>query len=459
MLVDCLRFNHLREVELKDVLSSLDFQLLVTIGKELTELESFILNARTAKYSRVNTTQPAKRNEYPTDGHAPDKEEPWEGNLNLYASGNADGGRWPSVEFPSPNPILSTGSSPDPILSVGSSPVPDFGQCPSPVELGTSPQPKPASPQLTKEEERPSSPQAGKVDASYISPPSFLRLKRLHITGELALINDLVGCIGGTTLEDIALTLVRSTRPKIVQEWKEVVTYSTVKRKTKATTTRVRTEDKVVDEETPLFVSAVEEVHTTWENTLTKLYLGQHETYSSNERNTTSPILQFSCIAKILSHPTLELLEVSGWEFDSQSIPFSELSPKLKVLHLPVGIGNKGISLSDLRLIAESCPRIVSFQSKIVDLQNIPVYDPVEGASNALSHGLEILSVGNAWANWNSKDVLDIARHLFILFPYLKEIRTHEGHNKEQWMYIHSLVQLLQAGRLDDAARERVRKN
>ncbi|KIM39363.1 hypothetical protein M413DRAFT_74862, partial [Hebeloma cylindrosporum] len=109
--------------------------------------------------------------------------------------------------------------------------------------------------------------------------------------------------------------------------------------------------------------------------------------------------------------------------------------------------------LSDLRRLAESCPSIVSFQSNIIDLQSIPVYPPHEGASDALSHGLEILSVGNASENPNPKDVLNVARHLFILFPYLKEIRTHEGQNQEQWMYIHSLVQLLQTGLLDDAAR------
>ena len=256
----------------------------------------------------------------------------------------------------------------------------------------------------------------------------------------------------------MALTLVRSTPPRIVQGWKEVVTHSKVKGKTKTSTTMVRTEGSLVDVESPAFISIVEEAfHTTWKNALTKLYLGQDETYPHGmypADDTISPILQFSSIAKILSLPTLELLEVSGWKLDSLSIPFSELSPKLKVLHLPVGIGNKGISLSDLRLIAESCPNIVSFQSNIVDLQSIPVYNPGKGASNALSHGLQILSVGNAWATWNPKDVLDIARHLFILFPYLKEIRTHEGQNKEQWMYIHSLVQLLQTGCLDDAARK-----
>jgi hypothetical protein len=455
LLDDCLRFSYLRELELKDVLSPLDFQLLVTIGKALPELESFILNARTAQYSlHVNATQPTAK-EYPADGRELDQEVPREGDLNFYPSGDADPwGRW--------RPSVDLGSSPVQDLRCPSPPVLDFGQCPSPVELRTpviSPQAKPASPQLAEEDEPPPSAQVGKADASSISPPSFMRLKRLHVTGELALIKDLVGYIGSTALEDMALTLVRSTPPKIVPGWKDVVTYSTVRRKRKATTTRVQTEDKVVDVETPSFVSAVEEVYTIWKNTLTKLYLGQHQTYPSDDTDTPSPILPFSSIAKILSHPILELLEVSGWKLDSLSIPFSELSPKLRVLHLPVEIGNMGVSLSDLRLIAESCPNIVSFQSSILDLKSTPVYDPLEGASNALSHGLEILSVGNTSENSNPKDVLDIARHLFILFPYLKEIRTHEGQNKEQWMYIHSLVQLLQTGRLDDAARERGRKN
>ena len=459
---DCLKFSHLRELELKDVLSELDFQLLVTIGKTLPELESFILNARTAKYSlRLNSTQPTAD----ADGRTPAQDVPQEGVRPF---------TWPPpLKSPSPVPIpvssfaFSFGRRP-------SSPVPIFGQCPSPDEFGTpliSPRPlssaKPAeadlltsNPQLTDEDEPPASPQAGKVDTPSIPPPNFARLKRLHVTGELALIKDLVGSTGSAALEDMAITLVRSTPPKIVQMWEDVTTYSNFRGKKKPTTTKVRMADEVVDMESPSFVSVVEEaVHTTWKDTLTKLYIGQHETYAPGEKDTTSPILQFSTIAKILSLPTLEALEVSGWKFDSVSTPLSQLSPKLKVLHLPVGIGNHGISLSDLRLIAESCPNVISLQSSIIDLKGIPAYGPFEGASHALSHGLEILSVGNASENSNPKDILDIARHLFILFPYLKEIRTHAGQNKEQWMYIHSLVQLLQTCRLDDATRMPACKN
>ena len=474
LLNDCLNFSHLRELELKDVLSELDFQLLVTIGRTLPELESFILNARTAEYSlRLNSTQPTAD----TDGHTPAQDVPQEG--------ERPSTRYASPESPSPVPISvpsfafsNFGRCPSPSASIfgwGSAPpAPIPGQCPSPNHFGaplisrgplSSAKPVEAeslasSPQLTDEDEPPSSPQAGKAEASSVPPPSFARLKRLHVAGELALIKDLVGSTGSAALEDMALTLVRSTPPKIVQAWDEVTTYSTYKGRKRASTTKVRMADKVVDMETPSFVSLVEEaIHTTWKDTLTKLFIGQHETYAPGEQDTTSPILQFSTIAKILSLPTLEALEVSGWRFDSVSTPLSQLSPKLKVFHLPVGIENHGISLSDLRLIAESCPNIISLQTGIINLESIPAYGPFEGASHALSHGLEILSVGNASENSNQKDILDIARHLFILFPYLKEIRTHEGQNKEQWMYIHSLVQLLQTGRLDDAARVPACKN
>lgn len=188
-----------------------------------------------------------------------------------------------------------------------------------------------------------------------------------------------------------------------------------------------------------------------------KLYIGQHEDYPTST-DTISPTLQLSAL-NILSHHTLEHLEVSGWRLDSLSIPLAQLyslSSKLKILHFPVGITNKGIPLSDLRLIAESCPNLVSFQSTITDLQIIPTYSRLKGAENALSHGLEILSVGNDLENSNAQEILDVARHLFILFPNLKEIRTHQGQNEAQWKYIHSLVQMFQIVRLDDAARPRV---
>jgi len=390
LLNDCLKFSHLAELELKDVLASIDFELLVTIGKALPALESFILNGRTTTYSPKPLAIPLTL--LRQEEHAPD------GSTPVMAQSSFTG-------EPTSSPLVDEGALSSP-------------------------------------------PQAEKADAS---PQNFLLLKKLHVTGELALIKDLIPYVGSTVLEDMALTLVRSIPPRIITK-----TTSTWKggrgRKQQLTTT-------VIDEEGPFFVSiVVEAVLKTWNTTLTKLNLSQHEDYPTSA-DAPSGTLQ-SSVLRILSHPTLEHLEISGWKLDSlyrhlHPTSLSVASSKLKVLHFPVGIANEGIPLARLRFIAESFPNIVSFQSTIDDLQSIPTYSRLEGAGNALSHGLEILSVGNASENSNPQEILDIARHIFVLFPNLKEIRTHEGQNEEQWKYIHSLVQMFQIVRLDDAARPR----
>jgi len=425
LLSDCLKFSHLCELELKDVLAAIDFELLVTIGQALPALESFILNARTAKYSPKPLAIPPilpqlVAEERGTGGSMPDITEPED---------IKDDGFWGGMSAASPWPGMAQSS---------------FAG-----ESTSSP--------LVDEAAPSSSLQAEKADVSSVPPPNFLSLKKLHVIGELVLIEELVRYVGSAVLEDLALTLVRFTRPKTVTR-----SINKVKGgggKSSSLNRGLKTRTTVVDEESPSFVSVVEEaVHNTWKATLTKLYLGQHEDYFDlPSPDATSPTLQASAL-KVLSHPTLEHLEVSGWKLDSLSTPLYQLSlasSKLKVLHFPVGITNKGIPLSDLRLVAESCPNIVSFQSTITDLQSIPTYSRLKGAENALSHGLEILSVGNALENSNAQEILDVARHLFILFPNLKEIRTHGGQNEGQWKYIHSLVQMFQIVRLDEAARPR----
>jgi hypothetical protein len=390
LLTDCLNFSHLCELELKDVLAAVDFELLVTIGQALPALENFILNARTAKYSPKPLVIPPTlpqlvAEERGTDGSTPEITVPQDRRDDGFLSAGG-----PAAAHPLPGMAQSSFAASS------------------------------------------SSPQAEKSDVSSVPPPNFLLLKKLHVTGKLALIQDLVRYVGSTALEDLALTLVRSTPSN---KW------GTGKRQSL----------------TPFTSVIKESVHTTWKTTLRKLYIGQHEDYPTST-DTVPPTLQLSAL-NILSHPTLEHLEVSGYRLESLSIPLAQLYPlssKFKVLHFPVGITNKGIPLSDLRLIAESCPNIISFQSTITDLQSIPTYNRLKGAENALSHGLEILSVGNALENSNAQEILDVARHLFILFPNLKEIRTHEGQNEGQWKYIHSLVQMFQIVRLDDAARLRV---
>lgn len=174
LLTNCLKFSHLCELELKDVLAAVDFELLVTIGQALPALESFILNARTAKYSSkplaIPPTPPQLiAEERSTDGSTPDITVPQDRKDDGFLSGG-------------------TAAPPLPVMAQSS-----FAASSS-------------------------SPQAEKAHASSVRLPHFLLLKKLHVTGKSALIRDLVRFVGSTVLEYLALTLVRST-PSHIGKW------------------------------------------------------------------------------------------------------------------------------------------------------------------------------------------------------------------------------------------------
>jgi hypothetical protein len=275
LLSDCLKFSQLTELELKDVLAAVDFELLVTIGQALPALESFILNARTAKYSPKPLAIPPPlpqlvAEERATDGSTHDITEPED--IKDFSS---FGKGWSWQAAASSWPAEPQSSFPG----------------------------EPTSPPLFDEAASSSSTQAEKANVSSVPPPNFLLLKKLHVTGELALIEDLLRYIGSTVLEDLALTLVRSTPPKFSGH------RSGPKNRKKI--------GSLEDAETRSFFSVVvEAVHKTWKTTLKKVYLGQHEDYPSDICTPTdvTPTLGLGAMENMLSHPTLEHLEVSGWE-------------------------------------------------------------------------------------------------------------------------------------------------
>ena len=81
--------------------------------------------------------------------------------------------------------------------------------------------------------------------------PVFLRLEKLHITGSLHLIQDLVESIPSRYLKEIGLTLVRSNRPKFPKKsGKEKRIFSGL---------LVR-----IDEETPVFATCLDKAFNTW---------------------------------------------------------------------------------------------------------------------------------------------------------------------------------------------------
>ena len=378
VLENCLQFNHLRALELKDVLSELDFNLLSTIGQAFPRLEDFVLGARTTKYTRAAVLSSSS--------------------LDSEVSEHSDGQDHPGLE--------------------------------------------PTS-------------QSQQMESPLRPEPGFLRLEKLHITGSLELIQDLIESIPSPSLKEIGLTLVRSNRPKVPQK-------SQGSGKEKGVSSGRMA---LIDLETPVFVTYLRKVLSAWRHSLSNLSIGQYEDYlhldQSLPRTPVFPTLPVAVCEEILLLPELECLDISHWtigKFLEDSTPSTLIDPalsKLKFLHLPVHSKNRGTSLSGLRLVAEAFPNLVSFRSRIVTLDDsdIPVYDPSKPATHILSHGMEILSVGNASPNPKPKKVLDIARHIFALFPNLKEISTHEGQNEDQWEYINSLVRIFQGVCLDQAAR------
>ena len=164
------------------------------------------------------------------------------------------------------------------------------------------------------------------------------------------------------------------------------------------------------------------------------------------------PILPEDIFRRLISLPVIESFEVKGWMLNSVGSVLNVAEstfPKLKTLFL----ASDSISLFTLRRVAESCPKLESFQCRIDSLSPIPEYTTPNTA--ALSHGLRVLSVSSSSSDPppTTKQLCLIARHLYLLFPNLETINTYEGHNAEQWDIVNELVKMCQTARVDDMHR------
>lgn len=173
----------------------------------------------------------------------------------------------------------------------------------------------------------------------------------------------------------------------------------------------------------------------------------------SFQRLLNPPTFPEETLRELLLLPAIENLEIKGWMLDSVEsiLNKAEPIPNLKSLLLPLDETNSGISLPTLRHIAKTYPKLESFQCRIEPLSQIPEY-PVP-TTDALSHGLRTLSVGNSSPLPNAKRLHLIARHLYLLFPHLETINTSEEHNAEQWVIVDELVKMCQTARMDDMNR------
>jgi hypothetical protein len=100
------------------------------------------------------------------------------------------------------------------------------------------------------------------------------------------------------------------------------------------------------------------------------------------------------------------------------------------------------ISLSTLKIIAESCPELHDLSIQL-DVATIPPFDI---SSKSLAHKLEVLNVGKVHPQPEITETslqIRMARHLDSIFPYLKSIEMQPKTNTT-WSGIYDLVKLCQ---------------
>jgi hypothetical protein len=137
----------------------------------------------------------------------------------------------------------------------------------------------------------------------------------------------------------------------------------------------------------------------------------------------------------------MQTFTLTGWRLANADDDLRGLVmswPKLRTLDF----GQTPISLSTLRIVAESCPELHSAQISL-DISIIPPFDT---SSKRLSHSLEVLTVsGVSPSNKARKHEIQVSRHLDLIFPYLKSIKVQD----DSYTKIHDLIQLCQEVRQD----------
>ena len=136
----------------------------------------------------------------------------------------------------------------------------------------------------------------------------------------------------------------------------------------------------------------------------------------------------------------LQTLELVGWRMEKNNDALRCLAiswPKLRSLT----INQTYLSLTNLRIIAESCPELRHLYIEL-DIDTIPPFDEI--SSKRLCHKLEILDViGVHKSNRRMLErrlEIQIAQHLDSIFPNLKTINVEDDNLLE----IYDLVKLCQ---------------
>jgi hypothetical protein len=400
----CLKFDHLSHLEILDAASSITFKFLVAIGG-LPELETFILNARTATYKSPSVAI-VKQDVL----SSPVLQGPECSAFRFHFGAPSQ------TPLPNPTPIIPTNSQPCELINT---------QSPS-----------------------------DSLDRT-ATVGRFYRLRRLDITGSLPLIRDLYEHVISTYLERLGMTLVHVESPADVQKGQIKKSSANIK------PTPVSKIDLEIDSFFALVKNAVVEK---WPLTLKSVRLGHLPDYrvlNDNGKYSDPPpvTLPFTAFAILLKHEVLEDLEISGWALPYNSEnkhPIDEILqaalPNLKTMRLPVHSPTPGIQIDQLLPIVRAFPRLVSLQCGFEQPGTCLI--PMIPVADIPLHGLKVFSVGHQdQSAIDLKQQLRIASFLDILFPNLEQIETHTGHSAEVWAYIYEFIKMCQASRINHANR------
>ena len=449
-----LKFTHLRQLELRDAASTFDFTFLQDVGA-LPNLESFILDARSCEYIPKEQSM------------APHAEHTKVGNSPIYEN---------NIEVRSTTPKFSLdidGHGPSQtVYSESSLSRPhSYNQIPCDTDLSAS-----------------------------TAVVGFYQLKRFHFVGGLLMIQDMIPYIASSTLEDISITIIRPSAEDLKQEAENMRQAEAERRRKADEETRQRIvameksmsirgfqkDEKRVsrkrqailddaesrwqkavyqeielkpvqntfDLHTALCVAILQTVSSRWSASLKTVKINQLD--RSFQPISIPPALPKEVYGTLFCHPKIETLEFQQWKLDSvEDFIFSlKISgPKsLKHLHMPMDDPDSAVSLPRLLDIAEACPMLKSLQCSIDTLSLIPEC-PIR-ATKALAHGLQTLTVtSKPTLLYNFNQLLLVARHIYLVFPYIQTIDNMEGSNAdsaEQWVHIHDVVKMYQAIREDD---------
>jgi hypothetical protein len=216
----------------------------------------------------------------------------------------------------------------------------------------------------------------------------------------------------------------------------------------------IKTVQNTFDLHTALYITLLQTVSSRWSANLKTVKFNQFD--RSFQSLSTPPTLPKEVYGTLFYHPKIETLEFQRWKLDPvEDFIFSlkTSGPKnLKHLHMPIDDPDSAVSLSRLSDIAEACPMLKTLQCSIDTLSLIPEY-PIP-ATKVLAHGLQRLTVtSNPTSLWNFNQLLLVARHIYLIFPYLQTIDNMEGSNAdsaEQWVHIHDGVKMYQTIREDN---------